>query len=119
MNKETKLQRSIMLSISEAGHTVWRNETGRFWAGRVLHRAGSQVTLGNAQMVPCGLAVGSSDLIGLTSEGRFFAIEVKTKTGRASKEQLLFIDAVRASGGIAGIARTEEEALKIIRGENV
>ena len=119
MNNETKLQRRIMLAISAAGHTVWRNETGRFWTGRVLHKAGSQVTLGNAQMIPCGLSVGSSDLIGLTSDGQFFAIEVKAKAGRASKEQLAFIEAVRACGGLAGIARTEEEALRIIRGENV
>jgi hypothetical protein len=105
-----------MLALSESNCLVFRNETGRFWTGKVLHKALRQVTLGNAQMIPCGLAVGSSDLIGLTSTGQFFAIEVKTKTGRASKEQLAFIEAVRANGGLAGIARTEQEALDIIRG---
>ena len=116
MNPETKIQRLIMLALSQAGHTVWRNETGRFWAGRVIHKENTSVTLANAIMIPCGLAVGSCDLIGIQAgTGRFFGIEVKTQKGRANKEQKNFIDHVNKMGGIAGIARTPEEALNLLK----
>jgi len=103
-----------MIALSEAGCTVWRNETAGAYVGKVIHKAGSQVTLANAHMMTFGLCVGSSDIIGITPEGRFLAIEVKTKTGRASKEQVVFIEAIRKSGGIAGIARSPEEALEVL-----
>lgn len=114
MNQETKIQRLIMLALSEAGCTVWRNETAGAWMGKQIHHEGDQVTLTNARIMKFGLCVGSSDIIGIAPDGRFLAIEVKTKTGRASKEQLRFIEAVKNAGGIAGIARSVEEALDLL-----
>lgn len=115
MNPETKIQRLIMVALSQAGHTVFRNETGQFWTGKTIHREGSTVTLAKAHMIPVGLCVGSSDLIGLQSgTGKFFAIEVKTSKGRASKEQKQFIEHVKEKGGIAGIARSPQEALELL-----
>lgn len=115
MNPETALQRRIMLALSENGCTVWRNETGVFHAGTVIHKAQDQVTLANARLIPCGLCVGSSDIIGIYRKtGQFLAIEVKTPKGRPTKEQLNFIDQVTKAGGIAGIARTVEDALKLL-----
>jgi hypothetical protein len=115
MNPETKIQRRIMMALSSAGHTCWRNETGRFWSGKVIHKENSSVTLANAAMIPVGLCLGSSDLIGIQAgTGRFFAIEVKTATGRASKEQTNFVNHVKKMGGIAGIARSEQEALELL-----
>lgn len=115
MNPETKLQRQILLALSDAGCTVWRNETGQFWTGRVLHRQGKQVTLANAAMIPVGLCKGSADIIGIRhSDGRFLALEVKTATGRASREQHAFVAAVQAANGIAGIVRSVDEALALV-----
>ena len=114
MNPETKTQNAILLALSEAGCTVWRNETSGAWVGKQIHRAGDQVTLTNAHMMTFGLCVGSSDIIGITPTGLFLAIEVKTAKGRATKEQLRFIEAVRRAGGIAGIARSPQEALDLI-----
>ena len=114
MNQETRIQRNIMIAISQAGHTVWRNETGSFWTGKVIHKDSRTVTLANASMIPCGLCRGSSDLIGLTSQGIFFAIEVKTPKGRTSKEQDAFINRVREQGGIAGVARCPQDALDLL-----
>lgn len=116
MNKETKIQRAIMLALSEAGHMVFRNETKRAWIGRKIHSIGDQVTLMDSVFMLFGLCVGSSDLIGLTTTGQFFAIEVKTDTGRASKEQKIFIAQIIKQGGLAGIARTPAEALNIANG---
>lgn len=114
MNQETRIQRNIMIAISQAGHTVWRNETGSFWTGKVIHKDNRTVTLANAQMIPCGLCRGSSDLVGLTSKGIFFAIEVKTPKGRTSKEQDAFLHRVREQGGIAGVARCPQDALDLL-----
>jgi hypothetical protein len=116
MNLETKIQNRILMALSEAGCIVWRNETSGAWVGKVLHKDAKQVTLTDARMIRFGLAVGSSDIVGVAPCGRFLAVEVKTLTGRATKEQLLFIAAVIKAGGIAGIARSVEDALKLLRG---
>lgn len=114
MNAETRLQQEIMLALSQAGCVVWRNNTGQAWLGKVIHQAGKQITLTDAHKMPFGLCVGSSDLVGITPQGRFLAVEVKTPTGHVSKQQTAFIDGVRAAGGIAGIARSVQDAIDLI-----
>ena len=114
MNPETKLQNLILMALAEAGCTVWRVETSGAWLGKVIHRVGDQVTLTGARMLQTGLCTGGSDIIGVAPCGRFLAVEVKTKAGRATKEQTRFIDAVNNAGGIAGIARSVEDALELV-----
>ncbi len=115
MNQETKLMRNIMLALSGAGCVCWRNETAGAYVGKVIHKDGNVVTLANSLMMQFGLCVGSADIIGIhKATGRFIAIEVKTETGRATKEQLNFIEQVRAAKGIAGIARSVQDALDLI-----
>lgn len=61
---------------------------------------------------------GCSDIIGQMSPskgGVFLAIEVKTDTGKATTEQLQFIEQVKRNGGIAGITRSLEDVIEIIR----
>lgn len=102
MNKETALQNKIRIALSNLGVITWRNntfklpdpETGRWVTG--------------------GLCEGSSDLIGITPDGRFLAIEVKVKGKRPTKAQTRFIDIVRKHGGVAGVAHSVQEALDII-----
>lgn len=68
---------------------------------------------------------GGSDLIGyrrvtVTPEmvGKhvavFAAVEVKTARGRVKAEQQRFVDHIRSAGGIAGIARSVDEAQNIL-----
>lgn len=62
-----------------------------------------------------GLPVGFSDLFGFRkSDGKAIFIEVKTKTGRVSEAQKNFIEKMQESGALAGIARSPEDAIKII-----
>lgn len=101
---EADIQRSIMLALSQAGCLIWRNNTG---------------CLKNPAGIPIKFGIGNpggSDLIGITSTGRFVALEIKTPKGRATPEQLRFIEAVRKHGGIAGIARSVEDALSLLNG---
>lgn len=122
MNPETRLQHEIMLALSEAGCTVFRNNTGQAWLGKPIHQAGDQVTLQGAHKIPFGLCVGSADLIGIAPDGRFLAVEVKVpesgsrRAGRVSPEQRDFLAAVNAAGGLGGIARSVEDALALISG---
>lgn len=109
---------SIMLALSEAGCLIWRHNVGQAWQGKPIHRAGAQVTLTDARMVPYGLCVGGADLLGVAPDGRFLAVEVKTATGRVSKEQKRFIDAVNRAGGLAGVARSVEDAIAIALNPN-
>jgi hypothetical protein len=89
-----------MLALSKAGCLVFRNNTGAVKDGE--------------RFIRYGLCKGSSDIIGLTPDGRFLAVEVKTRTGRPTKEQQQFIDAINQQGGIAGIARSVEDALLLL-----
>lgn len=64
---------------------------------------------------------GSPDLIGsVTVDGVAIAlgIEVKTATGRVSDLQRAWLAAHRALGWRCGVARSVDDALAIVRGEN-
>jgi len=115
VNKETALQRSIMVALSEAGCTVWRSNTGQAYAGRVVHSSAGVVTLANASPITFGMCVGASDIIGIMPDGRFLAVEVKTAKGRTTAEQERFLFHVQLMGGVAGVARSVDDALKIIQ----
>lgn len=61
-----------------------------------------------------GLRKGSADLIGwvrISHIAVFLSIEVKTATGRVREEQQQWMKNVNESGGIAFVARSEEQAL--------
>jgi len=100
MLKESNVQALILLALSEAGCLVWRNNVG---------------VLPDRRGIPLrfGLCVGSSDIVGLCSDGKFLAIEVKTALGQPTEAQLRFIQAVQRQGGRAGIARSAAEAVEI------
>jgi hypothetical protein len=79
----------------------------------------------DGRRIKTGLCNGSSDIIGWTpvtvtedmvgdTVAVFTAIEVKKPNGRATDQQLNFIDNVRVDGGYAGIAKSTEDAEKII-----
>jgi hypothetical protein len=79
----------------------------------------------NGRPVQFGLAVGSADLIGWTTRtitpdmvgqqvAVFTSIEVKSATGRLRPEQRQWLEAVQAAGGIAGVARSVEDAQSLI-----
>lgn len=66
-----------------------------------------------------GLPKGFSDLFGFRkSDGRAVFIEVKTETGRVRPEQVNFIQKMQVYGALAGIARSVEDARKIILQED-
>lgn len=66
-------------------------------------------------MIRTGLCVGSADLIGmLAPQGRFLALEVKRPGEKPTREQELFLELVRKSGGVAAVVHSVEEALAVV-----
>lgn len=110
----------VRLAASNAGYAMWRNNVGMGWAGKPSILEDGSVLLRNPRPLHAGLCEGSSDLIGLRRititpdmVGRqvavFTAIEVKTPTGRVSKEQQRFLDFVNQAGGVGLVVRSEED----------
>lgn len=100
MNPETKIQNEIRAGLAPYGVT-FRTNVGKF-----LLADGRTISIG----VP-----GMSDLLFIEhGTGRAGWIEVKTKTGRPSQLQLHFIETMQKIGCYAGIARSVDDALRII-----
>jgi hypothetical protein len=108
---EQSIQQHIRLTCSTGATRLFRNNTGTL---RDQH----------GRPVSFGLARGSADLIGWTIRtvtpemvgqqvAVFTSIEVKTATGRLTPEQRQWLVAVETAGGIAGVARSVEDALRI------
>lgn len=97
-------ERIIQHEIREAlglldGCVFWRNSTG--------------FAIHGERRVRYGLAVGSSDLIGLV-DGRFCALEVKRPGERPTEDQRKFMNAVRVNGGFAAVVSSVTEAIDAI-----
>lgn len=90
--REAAVLHRCMLALSEAGCTVFRANVGR-WKTE------------DGRWVSTGLPVGFSDLFGFRPDGRAFFVEVKTDTGRVRPEQATFLEAMRARGAVALVAR--------------
>jgi hypothetical protein len=109
---EQQIQQHIRIACSTGQTRLFRNNTGTL---RDQH----------GRPVSFGLCKGSADLIGyrtitITPDmvgqqvAVFLSIEVKTPTGRIRPEQQAWLETVQAAGGIAGVARSVEDALRIV-----
>ena len=123
-------QQQILLACGSGNVRLWRNNVGTGWAGQ-----STKVTSGNLRAIAAGLrpgdvvirqgrplhaglCVGSSDLIGyrqVDGVAQFVAMEVKSATGRPTAQQVQFLDHINAVGGLAGIARSVDDAAAILR----
>ncbi|EAK9318592.1 VRR-NUC domain-containing protein, partial [Listeria monocytogenes] len=64
-----------------------------------------------------GLPKGFPDLFGFRgTDGKMFFIEVKNEIGKLRQEQRNFQQAMEITPAICGVARSVEEALKIVEG---
>lgn len=64
---------------------------------------------------------GCSDILGQLTDGRFLAVECKSKKGKATPEQVAFLERINGNGGLGFIAKNCADvfrALRDIQGEN-
>jgi hypothetical protein len=94
--------------------TLWRNSRGMVelpGGGRLRYGVGPD---------------GASDFLGYQTVritqadvgklfARFVAVESKAPHGEPSDDQITFIDRIQAAGGLAGIARSREDAAEIVK----
>jgi hypothetical protein len=136
---EQAIQKRIWLSLSRGATRLFRCNVGVGWAGkteRVTPRnrgvlgaslRPGDVVVRNARPLRAGLQRGNGDLIGwvtmqITPEmvgsqvAVFASVEVKSLTGGARAHQRTWRDQVTAAGGLAGIARSVEDAERILAG---
>lgn len=114
MTDEHRLMNEIMVALSEHG-SVFRMNAGDFWQGRrVYSKEFSQPALIELRRV-LGLPKGFSDLLFIGKDKNIAFIEVKTKIGHTTEEQNNFLLHMREAGYKAGVARSINEALKIIK----
>jgi len=103
--KEAAIQDSIRVALAQAGYVVFRTNVGK-------------VKQSDGRWFDTGLPSGFPDLMGFKPEnGMTFFIEVKTATGIRRKDQVIFANGLRDKQCIYGVARSAEEALKIVKNE--
>lgn len=112
--RESDLERKIALALSRAGIPLWRNNVGLAWVGEFLDLREGILRLRNPRRFHAGLAIGSSDRIGIGPGGRMVSLEIKTDRGVSSDEQKAWLRMVTDRGGIAGVARSVEDAMAIV-----
>ena len=115
MSLERDIQSTILVALSHGPTRLLRINAGVAWQGTVIERTPERLVLARPYAIRLA-APGVSDLIGWTEHGRFVAIEVKAGRRRPTDEQAAFLDLVRRSGGLAGVARSVADARAILEG---
>lgn len=135
MTKEHDLQNEIRLHVArEHLGTLFRANVGQGWTGKVqrmhLTPDTNTILLVNPRPFSTGLPVGFPDLFGFVPvtitpdmAGQeiavFAAVEVKQKTGRVSAKQRDMMAFLQKHGARAGVARSVDDAARILSGEGV
>ena len=85
----------------------WRQNSGTF---QERNRDGS------VRYIRANTQRGMSDVMGALMDGRTLAIEVKSRTGRMRPGQEEFLASIRAAGGVAGVCRSVDDAVRLLEG---
>ncbi|MCR2045510.1 VRR-NUC domain-containing protein [Anaerosalibacter massiliensis] len=102
--REKDIQNEIRLALSPYA-IVFRANVGTF-------------VTSDGRVVATGLPKGFSDLFGVRkSDGKAFFIEVKNEKGKTSKYQDNFLKQMKKNNAIVGVARSAEQAIRIIKEE--
>lgn len=99
---EIPIQRAILDWLTRHQFFVWRvNNVGVWDEKRKRYRKNNGK----------GFVKGVADIMGCLADGRTLAIEVKSRTGRVTPEQHLFLENVRVHGGVAFVARSLDDVI--------
>lgn len=123
--READLHRLILRECGAGDVRLFRNNVGTGWQGRVVRRDDGLLILADPRPLHAGLCVGSGDLIGMRriiitpdmigrAIAQFVSLEAKTGSGRTTDAQRNWAAFVTEFGGLAGIARSVEEARAIL-----
>lgn len=134
--KESNLGKKIRMAVSGGFVRLFRINTGQGWTGNKIERFPKNhphypgaLLIRDPRPFISGTPPGYADYTGwksvIVTPGMvgqklavFTAIEVKTDTGVLTAEQRNFIEQVISAGGVAGVARTPEEARALLDGSH-
>lgn len=104
---EAQIQKAVLQYLAHHPKVarVWRQNSGTF---RERNRDGS------FRYIRANTARGMADIMGLLTDGRTLAIEVKSATGRVSPDQAAFLESIASAGGIAGVCRSIDDAAALL-----
>lgn len=93
---ENDLTNAALQYLQMRGAYVWRNNTGAYKPddGKRYIRYGYR---------------GSSDILGITMDGRLIACEVKSQFGTVSAYQKAFLEEVTSRGGVGVVIRANQD----------
>ncbi|MEB8121805.1 VRR-NUC domain-containing protein [Staphylococcus xylosus] len=101
---EQEIQNQIILAANKRGHRLWRANVGKVQTkdNRII------------KLFPKGFP----DTVGFRkTDGKFIVIEIKTDKGRLRPEQIKFQTFIETQPVIYGVARSVDDAIKIIEGD--
>lgn len=103
MTSEHKIQNDIRIALSRHQCTVFRVNVG-------------SVKTPDGRFFSAGVPSGHPDLYGFRwSDHQTFYIEVKNERGRPRKDQIRFHKFLQSRNVIHGIARSPDDAVKIVK----
>ena len=110
---EHHIQDEIRLELSKYG-IVYRLNSGKAYGGqRVWDNQRKAYILTNLKTIAL-CPPGTSDLMFIGTDGKVAWIECKDANGKLRPEQKRFLEVMKEYGYAAGVARSSEDALKII-----
>lgn len=115
-NAETDLQQRIRLALGiRPDLRLFRNQVGQLPDPRTGRPVQFGLARGSADLIGWQSVVITPEMVGQTA-AIFLSLEIKTATGRLTPAQHNWLEAVRNAGGIAGVARSVSDALRIVKG---
>lgn len=129
-SEEHEIQKKIQVALSKHHCSVFRVNVGKGFLipfvqikGQAEHDYGKFIRKGDYIVRPplnyfdAGAPKGHPDLYGFRwVDGKVFYIEVKSKAGKPSEDQIRFHNMLTSHNIIHGVARSPQEALMIVDG---
>lgn len=97
---ESEIQETILNWLEYQKGKFWRNNTGALNIEKRFIRFGLK---------------GSSDIIGILPDGRFFACEVKRPGKKPTPDQKTFLETIAYWGGVACVAYSLEDVVNVFK----
>ena len=117
-NAETEIQQRIRLALGTHPEIrLFRNQVGQLPDPRTGRPVQFGLARGSADLIGWRTITITPDMVG-TKLAVFTSIEVKTPTGRLTPQQQHWLGAVHKAGGIAGVARSVGDAVRIVADGN-
>ena len=121
-SEEHEIQKEILVALSQHNFTVQRINVGKGFMiryGQIVKQLpnGNYEIRGPLNYFDAGASKGHPDLYGFRwVDGKIFYIEVKSKIGKPSEDQIRFHNMLTSHNIIHGIARSVQDALMIVDG---